>query len=60
MTKQVQVCVPENCLEDPRFANEVEYDQRIGRLVYEGSNMVQIDGETLIFPRAWIKHIHPH
>jgi len=58
-TRRVQICPPDNCLDDPRFGDALDYDQREGILVNYGGTLVQIDGETLSFPRAWIKHLPP-
>ena len=55
---QVQIVIPENCLDDPRFGQALDYDQRIGRLISEDSALVSIDGETILFPKSWIKHYH--
>lgn len=58
MTRQVQICIPEDETERAdRWGRAVDYDQRIGRLIREDSTLVNIDGETLQFPAGWIKPI---
>ena len=58
MTSRVLIAIPENSLDDySTYGRAIEYDQREGRLIYEGGTLVRIDGETLQFPRAWLKHI---
>lgn len=58
MTRRVMICVPEVCLDDPRWGEAVDYDQRIGRLVSDSGNTVSIDGISITFPATWIKPIN--
>lgn len=58
MPHRVKICVPESCLDDPMWGEAVDYDQREGRLLAEGSATVSIDGINITFPRAWLKPIH--
>ena len=58
MPRQVQVCIPESELDSDRWGRASDYDQKIGRLVNEDSTLVVIDGETIQFPKAWLKPIH--
>ena len=44
-------------MDDPQYGDAVDYDQRIGRLVTEGGNLVEIDGERLSFPKTWLKPV---
>lgn len=59
MPHRVQICVPENCLDDPMWGEAVDYDQRIGRLLTDYGSTVEIDGEHLTFPKAWLKPVIP-
>lgn len=58
MTHRVKICVPEICLDDPRWGEAVEYDQQIGRLVYDGGSTVNINGQMIQFPRAWLRRVN--
>lgn len=58
MTTRVQICVPESALDDPRYGEAIDYDQRIGRLAQNGTTLVNIDGEVIQFPAGWIKPYH--
>ena len=60
MTQRVQICVPESALDDPRYGEAVDYDQRVGRLAQNGTTLVNIDGETIQFPAGWIKPYIEH
>ena len=55
MSQEVQIVIPEHCLDDDRYGKAIDYDQRIGRLAYSQGTLVKIDGELINFPRAWIK-----
>lgn len=60
MPRQVQICIPESEIDSAdRWGRAVDYDQQIGRLVNEGSTLVEIGGEYIQFPKAWLKHVGP-
>lgn len=41
------------------WGEAVDYDQRIGRLLTDYGSTVEIDGEHLTFPKAWLKPVIP-
>ena len=55
MTRLVQICIPEAALDDPRWGDLADYDQRIVRLQQNDSTVVTIDGVNIQFPAAWLK-----
>lgn len=58
MPREVQVCIPEQELDSDRWGRASDYDQMIGRLVQEDSCLVVINGETMQFPKSWLKPVH--
>jgi len=55
MTRLVQICIPEAALDDPRWGDLADYDQRIVRLQTNDSTIVTIDGVSIQFPASWLK-----
>lgn len=54
----MQVCIPESEIDSDRWGRASDFDQQIGRLVNEDSTLVVINGETMQFPKAWLKPIY--
>lgn len=57
MPHRVKICIPESCLDDPRWHEVADYDQEEGRLITEGGTVVSVRGVNIQFPRAWLKPI---
>lgn len=55
MARKVQICVPEAALDDPRWGDVADFDQRTGWLANNSSTIVNIDGVEIQFPAGWIK-----
>lgn len=58
MSQLVRIIVPAHCLDDPRYGDAVDYDQRIGRLSNPDRTDVVIDGEMIRLPKSWIHPIN--
>jgi len=57
MTRLVQICIPEAALDDPRWGDLADYDQRVVRLQINDSTIVTIDGVSIQFPASWLKPV---